>query len=1235
MANPKGIITRKDVFSDDAMNFGDPLVGEFTKVTKASDVLLNSVIQLNKEIKNLKVSQTEKDYITAKQAATLETQKAISAIKQQEVLEVSLQKIKQQVIATSKTGLELDVKKAKASREIASLLATEEKLNREKLETDKKAIEVQTTLEKLSQQKIVTSKQKSATQAQELKLLQEEEKLVQQKANTLRAQNALIEQNQRIVKGSLDIKSKEIAAIKKEELEKQRSVKLTLEERIQLQANTKELRYAAMERLGLISAYTKLNKSRTDAKNRLLDLIATERSSTSEIKKAQREYDILDKKVRRADAAVGDFTKNVGNYKSAFSGFAGGIGNLLGAFGIIGGLSLFATIAKDIYSTTKEMQSLNNALKQVTDTNENLIEQQTFLTRISEAYGVELMGLTKQYTQFYVAAKDKLASSEIQGIFESITKAGASMGLSVQSQERAFLALNQMMSKGTIQAEELRGQLGEALPGALGIMAKSLNVSEKQLGDMMKKGELLASEVLPKFAKQLEKTYGIENKDRIDSLAASQNRFSNSWTELIVSIDSGGGRFTKFLSGTLDILNAMVATMTKFNETYASVRDKAAGDSQKADSEIYKGLDPARTKAIAEENKKIAQAAIDDLNNKLKTSKNYLEKLDEISFQNVFRIGKISGVRKEIDEYNVALGVQRGRVLAANAALQSLVETKNEVADADETEADKAKRLAAQKKAEAERIRMLKELYEAEKKLIEDAYKLRQFRFQVEMDLLDDIVTDEKESYDDRLEAQLQFNQTKAGKTKEATQYDLQQLGTYNEQTGKFIRQISDSEIKSLLETGETKKKLTDEQRLIYEKFQNEMTVNAKKGEDDRRKLIDSEVAAIQKLIDAQIQIQANDQNTDTIAANDQYATDVSAANGNYKLLEDARIKHENRLLAIQREYALKGINANISHIEEILKNQDRLEEDDKLSAEIRKKYADDLLDFKRKASDLAVDTELDNNQKILDAQKELNQQLTDLAYQIKDAVLDLTNALFDAKIRRIDEEISKSNEYYAGEIEKAGNDQNKKDLINQEAERKRQELEKKKRKEQTKQAIFNKAITIAEIAIQTALSIVKASPVIPLMVMAGIAGALALATAIATPIPKYKLGRKGGPAEWAETGDGFVNEIVEKKDGRVYMTPNVPTLTYLEKGDTVHSSVDEYLKLQKAAMMSSIDMQGRKVSNFQATQYFDNAYSKELLEELKETTKAVKNNKNRTVINMPKLDINYHLWKMKNTNWN
>jgi tape measure domain-containing protein len=181
------------------------------------------------------------------------------------------------------------------------------------------------------------------------------------------------------------------------------------------------------------------------------------------------------------------------------------------------------------------------------------------------------MGLTKQFTQFYVSAKDKISGQEIEDIFESVTKASASMGLSAEQTERAFLALNQMMSKGTVSAEELRGQLGEALPGAFGIMAKAMGVTEKQLGKMMKDGEVLASDVLPKFARQLEITYGIENVKRIDNIVNAQNRLGNSWTDLVATFAEGDGVLSR---GTKSIMNAMASDLDKLNELMKSSAQK-------------------------------------------------------------------------------------------------------------------------------------------------------------------------------------------------------------------------------------------------------------------------------------------------------------------------------------------------------------------------------------------------------------------------------------------------------------------------------------------------------------------------------------------------------------------------------------------------------------------------------------------------------------------------------------
>ena len=57
-------------------------------------------------------------------------------------------------------------------------------------------------------------------------------------------------------------------------------------------------------------------------------------------------------------------------------------------------------------------------------------------------------------------------------LFASVTKASATLGLSGERTSLVLQALSQMASKGTVSMEELRGQLGESLPGALSLAAK-------------------------------------------------------------------------------------------------------------------------------------------------------------------------------------------------------------------------------------------------------------------------------------------------------------------------------------------------------------------------------------------------------------------------------------------------------------------------------------------------------------------------------------------------------------------------------------------------------------------------------------------------------------------------------------------------------------------------------------------------------------------------------------------
>ena len=80
-----------------------------------------------------------------------------------------------------------------------------------------------------------------------------------------------------------------------------------------------------------------------------------------------------------------------------------------------------------------------------------------------------------------------LRMEDVRNIFTGVSMAASKLGLDAESTQGIFKALEQMMSKGTIGAEELRHQLGDRLPGAFTIMARALGVTTEKLTEMMSK----------------------------------------------------------------------------------------------------------------------------------------------------------------------------------------------------------------------------------------------------------------------------------------------------------------------------------------------------------------------------------------------------------------------------------------------------------------------------------------------------------------------------------------------------------------------------------------------------------------------------------------------------------------------------------------------------------------------------------------------------------------------------
>lgn len=244
--------------------------------------------------------------------------------------------------------------------------------------------------------------------------------------------------------------------------------------------------------------------------------------------------------------------------KSSFLTLAGALGAGLGFTQLISNLkdtavqlSVAKSTLENVSKTTKTFETEMGAVNvEITNYAENL----EFVKRLSRDYSQDLVSLTENFAQFHAACEGTNLSLENQKmVFESLTKAAAYYHMSADRSKDMMTAITQMMSKGKVSAEELRRQLGNALPGAFNLMAAAMGVSTAQLEDMMKKGQVVSAEVLPKFAAMLNQ---VTQNANFDSLQMSMNKLRNTWYELV---DNSGaeGLFKGVIEGSNKVLTVL------------------------------------------------------------------------------------------------------------------------------------------------------------------------------------------------------------------------------------------------------------------------------------------------------------------------------------------------------------------------------------------------------------------------------------------------------------------------------------------------------------------------------------------------------------------------------------------------------------------------------------------------------------------------------------------------------
>lgn len=158
----------------------------------------------------------------------------------------------------------------------------------------------------------------------------------------------------------------------------------------------------------------------------------------------------------------------------------------------------------------------------------------------ADRLGQRLEPLAAQYSKFAIAAQGAGQSLDTtREVFENFTEVGTVLQLSQENLDGIFKALEQSFSKGIIQAEELRGQLGDRLPGAFTKLAKAIGISNGELTTLMENGELTA-DVLPLLGEFMADEVAGALPEAMSNTRAELGRLRTALDDFLVSLSHGG-----------------------------------------------------------------------------------------------------------------------------------------------------------------------------------------------------------------------------------------------------------------------------------------------------------------------------------------------------------------------------------------------------------------------------------------------------------------------------------------------------------------------------------------------------------------------------------------------------------------------------------------------------------------------------------------------------------------------
>lgn len=252
--------------------------------------------------------------------------------------------------------------------------------------------------------------------------------------------------------------------------------------------------------------------------------------------------------------ASADVSKGVATTTGAFGGLQRAIAGVVTAMLAIKGIGTFNKVADDL-------TNIQNRLKLVSDTMDDVVRAQTRLYKISKETRSELAGTADIFVDFSKALETlSVAPERIYSVVKTIQQAGKLSGSSTESIRAALLQLNQGIASGTLRGEELNSVMEQMKYLGIGLQ-QSFKMNAGELRKFAEQGGITTTSFLEAVESMASKT-DKDFKKMSSTVENSFNRLGQAVKYMLADFNQMNG----FSTGFAKRLRGVAEGVDLFNE---------------------------------------------------------------------------------------------------------------------------------------------------------------------------------------------------------------------------------------------------------------------------------------------------------------------------------------------------------------------------------------------------------------------------------------------------------------------------------------------------------------------------------------------------------------------------------------------------------------------------------------------------------------------------------------------